>query len=1528
MIEIHYTDPVAFEQRIDRFLMRQRAINAKTPGDQLTLREAFERCVRRLVVALNQAPGDLHIPSRAVSATVDLVQGGDAGSSPRLLFKLLSSTAEQIVGASVVAHFAPADLIRDQVRRWNAYCQQIRDYSARLEGTAEEGGYGVVAWAFLRRSDASNRPLATLLDQLRDPDAIRRNRAVHRAAASVRLLFRDSLSGRMPRSTDATAAGTGWHYDSTAYPNSPPLYFYNTVLPPLLTLGDAHWSATKSEAAHLLAIMPIAEADDRVGALSPGTRIAILYGPGGITLARDPQRQGRVWLLPATYNPDDERSLRRPPRPLLARIDCDPIPDPIPPAGFLIGTVQTTRPQLLRQARARIRDQLPLSQHQGLQRDDQIFFDPIDSYSVLLAQPTLMHSSIIHGDLNLGNVLVDASADEEQPQPLLIDFEWTEAGGHTAFDLVKLEVEYRRQVLAGTVERVEQLVLLETALFHALLPESPALHRLLAAVQRDAALADAYTFIKAVREIARELALTMHEYYLGLVAYAIATLKWEASFAVPQPVPGQSLGLSPAVAAYACATCAADFIRGVREITPPQRLPDLSPNRAEEDLLLIGRRALITQISQHLTENNRPVACLRSVMLNGLEAVGGAIGAGLQSQGFYLVGTAERRSTSVIGLLKEIAYQLPAAQREPFLRELQPHLSRPAFRDLVAAAPTLSFPDLPRGVGRYRADEVCRALIQTLERTGQRWLLTIHNAAAPEELRALVAQLRLAARPRVALLILDDPEPPGDSAPSVRLGRDDTLPLWSDSELQIYLARRGLSPQLAGRLLAAGQQLPELIHMLAQDLVELSPSLIDRRLDRLQAQQIDTIFQEQMHGLDPQLRQLLAFEGLLAEHTRPPDLRPGLPAGAAQAVADPYRKLVARYAQDVQVKADSTTRSAYERLVARNTPGLTREIQRRAFVELRQDARLLTAMSGWLAEQFLASPDPQLSKDSLMIAQFWVLANQRERALAVLYAERFEPEEHFATTACLRLGDLFEALTRQPDAPTPEMLDIAGSYEQHVGNLSRAATCYERGMLGRRRNPLASHLSQLKLWRIYDAFEHEHAYEQLVQLCEGLLADDLNQAPLRLILTGLRIYGQFMLDPKVMEDAYTQLRDVIAQLEHEISRWPDDSQTDDVLQRPAIVQQLLLLQDLAAKILFIRDDFIGARHTLSKLWQQIDPQGGRDSAIIPRTLIARTLNNLGLVLLTDPARPQDLQKARVYLEEAMAIRDALGDHFGQLRTAVNLAIHKLYLARNRDDWQAAAAFFERYLPLAQIDEETAETIRLKGNYVEFLIWQGNFSEARRMQINLNPESRTAGYRFGYTIRARREIWDRKLAEASRLIQDHHHLFQSTQTQANGEDSADDGDVCGWLQGCYELIWIGRLSDPTWQPEAPLKQIITNTILPPRDPKKQGPIIQAEWDCANGLRELVLGLIETAMPQTRFQKAAAQLQAARASWKTYGYHYVAALAGLWQLAGLRWSGQTSAANALATALERELAAFGKQTPAYQLLQQTVEPPPYA
>lgn len=1516
MIEIHYSDPPAFEERLQRFLTRQRANDQRAPVDLPALRDAFERCVRRLVEHDSPAIVASGAESRVVRALIDLVQGGDAGSSPRLLFKLVSYNAEQIVDTSVVAHFAPVDLIRDQVRRWKAYCKPIRDYSARLEGTAEEGGYGVVAWTFLRRSDAPNRPLATLLDQLRDPDAIRRNRAVHRAAIAVRLLFRDSLSGRAPRGTDAGPISTGWHYDSKECPASPPLHFYNTLLPPLLTLRDTRWSATNTEAAQPLVFKPIAESDDQVSALAPGARVAIPYGPDSVAVVADPQRQGRVVLLPGDYNPRDERLLRRSPRPILARILCDVIPDPIPPAGFLIGTVQTTRPELFRQALARVRDQLPPRQHQGLRRDDQVFFDPIGSYSALLAQPTLLHSSIIHGDLNLGNVLVDASADEDQPQPLLIDFEWTEAGGHTAFDLVKLEVEYRRKVLAGAVERVEQLLLLETALFHALLPESPTLHRLLAAVQLDAALADAYTFITAVREIALELALTMHEYYLGLVAYAIATLKWEVSFSAPEQAPGQSLGLSPAVAAYACAACASDVARWVKDLPPPPQLPVLLPNRAEEDLLLIGRRDLITQISQHLTTSNRPVACLRSVALNGLEAVGGAISAGLKAQGVRLAGTAERLPTSVLTLLKAVVDQLSAALREPLLRELQPHLSRAAFRDLAAVAPTAAFPDLPRGAGRYRADEVCRALVQTLEQTGQRWLLTIHNGAAPEELRLLVARLRIAARPQVALLILDDPAPPSTAAHSERLGRDDTLPLWTETEIAIYLARRGLSPQLAERLLTAGQQLPELIHRLGQDLAELSLSESDRRLDRLQAQQIDAIFQEQMHGIDPQLRRLLAFEGLLVEHIRPLDPS----AEARQAGAHPYRRLVEHYAWDVTVKIDQETLAAYDRLVSRNTPGITRALQRKAFAELRQDGRQLAAISGWLARHFLNSPDPRLRDDSLMIAQLWVLADERDQALAALYAQRFDPEEHFSTTACLRLGDLFEALTQQHDTALPEILDIAGSYEQHVGNLSKAASYYEQGIFGQRSDLLASQLSQLKLWRIYDAFEHEHKYQQLVDLCEGLLADDIGEGPLRLILAGLHIYGQFMLNPKAMEHASEQLSAVIAELERELARWPDAD-----LQRPTIVRQFLLLQDLAAKILFIRDDFIGARRTLMRLWEQIDPQGGAWSATVPRTLIARTFSNLGLVFLTDPARPKDLQNARVYLEKALQIRDALGDHFGQLRTAINLVIHKLYLAHNRREWQEAAAFFDRYLPLAQVDQETAETIRLKGNYVEFLIWQGDFSKARHIQFNLDLHSRSPGYRFVYTTRARLEIWDRQLEEASELILAHHHLFQPAQAQADDEDIADDGDVCGWLQSCYELIWIARLSDPRWRPAPRIQHIITHSVLPPRSPDQQGPIIQAEWDCADGLRELALGLIETAAPRRRFEAAVAPLQAARASWKAYGYHYVAALAGLWQLAGLRWSGQSAAADRLAAILQREIVVFGEHTTAYQLLQRTLGSP---
>jgi len=81
--------------------------------------------------------------------------------------------------------------------------------------------------------------------------------------------------------------------------------------------------------------------------------------------------------------------------------------------------------------------------------------DPIGRFKDLLSQEKSIHTSLIHGDLNMGNLLEEG---------YLIDFDHVEKGGHIAFDLAKLETEVKRHFVSVELQNTEDLIKFEELL--------------------------------------------------------------------------------------------------------------------------------------------------------------------------------------------------------------------------------------------------------------------------------------------------------------------------------------------------------------------------------------------------------------------------------------------------------------------------------------------------------------------------------------------------------------------------------------------------------------------------------------------------------------------------------------------------------------------------------------------------------------------------------------------------------------------------------------------------------------------------------------------------------------------------------------------------------------------------------------------------------------------------------------------------------------------------------------------------------
>lgn len=146
-----------------------------------------------------------------------------------------------------------------------------------------------------------------------------------------------------------------------------------------------------------------------------------------------------------------------------------------------------------------------------------------------------IHFSRIHGDFNLGNVLLTFDKEDKVDNYWLIDFSKTKEESHTAFDFTKLELEIRTQILADLLGRLIQEKLIEKAL-----PETELYKEVLLSVYEietgkelsDKIVADPvkrlYRVIGKIRQMAiHEWGLSPKEYFLSLYLYSISALKFK-----------------------------------------------------------------------------------------------------------------------------------------------------------------------------------------------------------------------------------------------------------------------------------------------------------------------------------------------------------------------------------------------------------------------------------------------------------------------------------------------------------------------------------------------------------------------------------------------------------------------------------------------------------------------------------------------------------------------------------------------------------------------------------------------------------------------------------------------------------------------------------------------------------------------------------------------------------------------------------------------------------------------------------------
>lgn len=154
------------------------------------------------------------------------------------------------------------------------------------------------------------------------------------------------------------------------------------------------------------------------------------------------------------------------------------------------------------------------------------FPNPLFYYPRLLGEPSQMTTSVIHGDLNLTNVLVDGNQ-----WPWVIDFA-SAREGHTAIDFARLEVEIRTRILAKEVT-LASFIAFENRLWDAkkmkgdadgFYKGSPTLP--FGGAEKRAELRKAFAAIYRIRQLASQF-VSWKEYATSVFFFSLSCLKFK-----------------------------------------------------------------------------------------------------------------------------------------------------------------------------------------------------------------------------------------------------------------------------------------------------------------------------------------------------------------------------------------------------------------------------------------------------------------------------------------------------------------------------------------------------------------------------------------------------------------------------------------------------------------------------------------------------------------------------------------------------------------------------------------------------------------------------------------------------------------------------------------------------------------------------------------------------------------------------------------------------------------------------------------
>lgn len=1284
----------------------------------------------------------------------------------------------------------------------------------------------VIAYNYLSRR---GEPLHTLRSMLADDEHLPE---IFKAVAS---LFSDTLcQGDQQR---------GWYNDSRIYAEQRPLWFYNAILPPTVTLHGVQLGTPP--AGTPLIETRLAQADQPNSVELLGVQLAIptrrlvfdeLGGNGTLM---------RVLLMEHEDMPD-ARAIHRPLTPVAARLELEADAATIEHIGALLGAdnvvltgrVQQTRYGQLESYRQRLG--LHSRNDDGYLVSKDLPFrlpNPISRYYGALSWPRQLHTSIVHGDMNLSNVLLSRTSGQTELSAWLIDFDKASSGGHSIFDAVKLETEYKLHILPHRLRGIDDFLILEMALHQALTLPTQAWRT----VRGYGALEDAFEFLSIVRrqilyEVYKDLPAerralvtpSPEEYYLGLLAYGLAVLKYPNLYRERSGgwVDSSKTCLAQlATAGYISAAFAAaalpdtaNLVAGADTYPPPN-----TPRKARGNTLrrLIGRNEELAEARQQLrlqsdssaSHDGSQVVVLYGQLGSGREAVAQVLASELKERNFDVLpswpqddqtASVEGFVTTVLAALKEapVPTPLPTAYRIT-LRE-----------DYLKSCHNALIEALER---RHRRNKPRVGLVVNLQNPDHEIERFVGNLCFDLPHAALIgiANRRIARVPAGTL---------------VEIG------LLSESDVRSFVRDQ--------RQLALDEQGIAHLHQLSggrpRALIEY-----ERKAWRIMMEQHCT-FQEALMSIIPDndfirdlfarfsepARQLSAVEALLAEHA------PWLVARATEITTWITPALGWSYAQNMpQPFHEEVTASQRQLLYDLVRAQLPPELQRRILVQLARFAREM------LAEHHDLTSPPGL----VIAARLYGAAGDWQAAAQVSLELGVQRQNLFSAHS----EALYEVLQKvlnerrlQPEEAA--LLELAGDCASYLGQYEAALVHYT-DLLGQWSQEDPRYPSVLT--RLLKLHLRLGQSDEIPAYSEELSKVTTSDNPLHALAQAYSAAAQMNGNPEV---ARAGLATALEAYKATQDSWLGE--------RTFYYEELIQIHEQLARAQLLSDHSDEAVKTLQAARALVA------TAELAKPIGARIDSLLGYVFYYGKRTRVSVKLARTRYEAALTVRKAYGDREGHLHTGQNLANLYHDTAQTENDLNQAERIFRENMELAQLVEVPQREL-YTANYMDLLIHRAKFTEARLLYEAAAQRSGGEAFeevepntRFVLWLnRAKLALWTGDAENCA------HYLARSHDGSIGADEAAEAADLLDqveWAQLACELhLRLG------W----PLDHSVAETINANAELAAAEADEAAPWLLASGLLALAQG--ETLAAQGAIEQA-------QRLWSAMESRFQAALAACW------------------------------------------------